>query len=559
MTSGRWDIVLRVRSGPTASAEPVVFQGPVVAVGTAPGPGGVKLPAGRGIAPQHCTIAVYDPRSVWVTPTGPNPVRLAPYADVRWEDIEPVSGRVRLERGNAVHLGPTGQRGVTLELVECRDLGMQDIQRVVSQAADAVELVEHDVARPPDAFVARREVPSVRELMTDTMDARRLRWAVGVLVTGTALMAAVAMVLLLVRWSAEPPVDSPEYFKIVDLAVPVGAPALPGLEGAFDDQLLSWNRAYAGGVVAGTDSRDPASWDRHLFLVVQEAVRRGQHGKFLYRLLEQRRSEYLTVLRALRAHQPPLPDVLAAVPIQESNYNPTLVSPCCAGGPWQFMPEAGFRYRSMPGFGEAYSVKACGWKGSDGTPWTPTRPFPPSRACEKAPYVMGGRCALAGCEKDFRLDLKLSTDAAMYSFAETLADPTIAGSGAAVQIAIAGHNAGYDDRRWMPDVEKRFNVLPALRRWAAKKDAAVPLAWFVGENLKCAEGGETGSCTTAMMPETQAYVVKILMYQLLAVCYFGRNPGEAPEFKQWSRHVEPGGYCASLEAWSPDRLGEGRR
>ena len=548
MTERRWDIVLRIASGPDASREPKVYRGPRVTVGTTPGTGGVILPRGRGIAGEHCTISAYDPHTVFVTPSGPNPVRVAPYTNVHWEELEPITGRVRLQRGNAVHLGPTGQRGVTLEFIECRDLGMQTVGRIASDTADAAIFT-----RPPDGIRARAKRPEIRQLLTDTYDAGTFRVLIAMLVggSGVLLMLAVALIaqILSPRLTQEGDVE----WKVMDFEFSPVFEMHQGFEQAFLDLIIDPDRRYAKDTSRALLPEDPKGWDPRFLQSVQYSMDQMAKGRCLFRLLENKHDQYRDVVNML--DEADLPEVFAGIPMIESQYDAAAISPCCAVGWWQFMPEFGVRLKSLGG---RYAVKNCHYAGAlDAPTFSPAQPAPPRNACHPtrptAEYIesdgTNARCLLSYCDDDFRTDLELSTKAAIYTLGQALADPELSASGAAVQIAIASHNAGYDDAALFPgrEFDKPKNMLPAYRRWLSERDAATSTAWFHGQAQQCTRDVEDpAACERYMMRETQRYAPNVVAAHLLAMCYYARNYKTERAFGQWGKYWGEGGYCHGL-------------
>ena len=545
MTERRWDVVLRVVSGPTASREPVVLRGPVVTVGSEPGPGGLQLPAMRGIAARHCTISAYDPTSVHVTPVGDHEVRLAPYTDVAWEELEPVRERVRLARGNAIHVGPAGRRGVTLEFVECRDLGVQASARLASEASDAAVLAE----RPPDGIQAVQQRPSVRRLLAEGMPSDRFQRAVMVLLAGSGFLLLAALVTWMVRVTL-PPAEPPAYFWS-EIQVSDWDPATishEGFDAPIHDFVVSWNRTYARGFEHPELVRDdPSAWDPALFGAVVASAKEWSRRPQLFKRFDEVRDAYAAVISELRAAD--MPEVLAAIPMVESCYKPEVWSPCCARGWWQFMPEFGPRFRDDPAFaGLGLDVATCARRDAPDVVYDLVDKAPPPRACETADYVNDGACNMSDCAVDFRTDLRLSTLVALRTLRSALEDPTLAASGAAVAIAIASHHAGYDDRPLYDgrDVNKPYNLLPAYERWWKERGSVVPTPHFFGDAARCLRTPGEG-CQRYLTERTQRYVVMVMARHLMATCYYAENYPENTVFQRYAAYTGPGGFCEELD------------
>lgn len=567
MSERRWDIVLRIASGPLASRTPAVYHGPTVSVGTAPRGAGVVLPGGRGIAPEHCTLSAYDPHTVFVTPGGHNPVRIAPYADVRWEELEPITGRVRLERGNAIHLGPTGQRGVTLEFVECRDLGMVTVERIVSDTADTTIF-----ARPPDGIRARGKRPDVRQVITDTLDPSSFRLLLTALLGGAGVLTMVALVLI-ARLMSKPLTEHgevnwyigelPELPKLTDAELSETLDVDYGTNDPFIDFIIGPNIRYAGGDLGGQLGDDTKRWDLKFIQAARKTAENSHNNGCYYRVFEEAHDHYRTVLQTLHESdlcvngesgpdctKEPMPDIFAAIPMQESLYGRRTQSQCCAEGPWQFMPEFGPR---MSRIDPQLAVKACHWKNApDAATWTPKDLAPPQRACDNThptaeyvePGMKGAQCRIASCETDFRTDWALSTKAAMIALRQPLEDADLRASGAALQIAIASHNAGYNDREVVKTAgyRKPYNMLPSYLKWRSDNPNK-PTSHFLGDAMRCVPDASVPGCEAYMKAETQEYVYRIAAFHLLAICYYGKNYANDPVFAPWAAYSEPGGYC----------------
>jgi hypothetical protein len=546
----RWDIVLRVVSGPLASRQPVSYRGPQVTVGVDPGPGGVVLPGGRGVAPRHCTIAAYDPHTIFVTPIGHNPVRIAPYAEVRWDQIEPIRQQVRLERGNAIHLGPTGSRGITLEFVECRDLGMQSVVRIASEAAgDAV------LPRPPDAIQARRE-PRVTSLLADVVPRSRFQqYLLGLFAMSFVMLLAAAGILVARMRATAPDRLPPSDWNAYEFQLDADLTVHEGFQEPFWDFVLAWNAEKARGITYDELDRDhPQLWDQAFFGTVEQLVRRSAASRHIFKRLEEIADKYAYVTEALDDNDMPL--VFAAIPIVESCYRPDLTSPCCAKGFWQWMPEAGPRFSAQ--LGDSFAIRDCAYEESPGRTYTPKDKAPPPNSCKF--YQISedtNRCKLADCAVDFRTRLDLSTQASLISLAQAFDDEEIAGSGAAVQITIASHNAGYEDTLLRSDVtvrSKRYNLLHAYRRWYRSGEAGTTPPNFYGDVMRCVRDGEVEGCGKYMVPETQMYAPRVVADHLLAVCYYATHHADVPAFARWRKYLRDGGYCTEIEIPEPTEL-----
>lgn len=549
MKERRWDIVLRVVSGPLASRQAVSYRGPQVTVGVDPGPGGVVLPGGRGVAPRHCTIAAYDPHTIFVTPVGHNPVRIAPYAEVNWDQIEPIRDQVRLERGNALHLGPSGSRGITLEFVECHDLGLQSTVRIASEAAG-----DEVLPRPPDAIEAKRQ-PRVTALLADAVPRSRFQRYLYGMVGMSVLMMVAAMGILIARVRATSPDKlPPRTWSSYDFAVDADLTVHEGFQAPFWDFVLAWNAQQARGLNhPEIDQNHPELWDQVFFGTVEQMARRAAASRHVFKRLEEIKDQYAFVVRQL--DEADVPIVWAAIPLLESCYKPNFPSPCCAEGYWQWMPQAGPRFSAL--LGPSYKVANCPYKEAPGKMFTPVDKAPPPHSCRK--YMLGetNTCKFSACKQDFRNDLEKSTKASIIALKEAFEDKEIAGSGAAVQITIASHHAGYDDTRLRKDVtvgSKRFNLLHAYRRWYRGGKAGAASPNFYGDVMRCVRDGEVEGCQTYMVADTQVYAPRVVADHLLAVCYYATHHPQIEEFGGWSKYLREGGYCREIEIPDPTEL-----
>ena len=144
MSQERWDVDLKVLNGPMASLGTQVKRGPVVRIGTNPGPTGFRLSGYRGVDARHCVITIYGEGEATIAPVGSNQVRAAPHPHVDWTKIDPVLGPEYVNSGGAIHLGPPG-RGCTIEFVGSRRVGAWTGGQMASEAArvDAAQVSQH--------------------------------------------------------------------------------------------------------------------------------------------------------------------------------------------------------------------------------------------------------------------------------------------------------------------------------------------------------------------------------------------------------------------------------
>jgi hypothetical protein len=552
-TQERWDVVVRLLNGPLAQMGEQILRGPVVRIGANPGPGGVQLNGYRGLDARQCVITAYNGGTASVAPVGTNQVRLAPHPNVNWKEIDPIRGPEYLSEGCAVHLGPVG-RGATVQFVECRRLGVWQKGRLASEVQDlpagsAIPGLNQGAGQRPIGGLAPGGIPAA-------YDARRVGrisgsnapwWFLGcsTLMAGVtaASMLVIAVFVIATRNVQElgPHEQGLEFYHSVDPAEVshIRPELLKGLETPFYDFVIAPDIAATDGRVSGLDV--PKNWDRHLLEYTTAAVEKHVASRSFFGRLDAVRVEYARVVTAMR--EAGLPEVLAAIPYQESRYQRDMQSPVCARGYWQFMPEVAYRV-AMDGH-LPFVVKDCRFRGRSDFLWSPHDKAPPGNILENGEYMADGSCVIDRCDVDDRTDIEKSTAAAIYTLGEAFKDPTIAGSGAAVQITIASHNAGYNDARF--GHPKSSNLLPAYQKWV-KQVGAVRATSFVGDNIKCPDWQTPGNCGAVLPAETQHYVYPIIAQHLLAVCYYATNYGDEPAFKPWREYVtESDSYCKQFK------------
>jgi hypothetical protein len=253
--------------------------------------------------------------------------------------------------------------------------------------------------------------------------------------------------------------------------------------------------------------------------------------------LERVVDDYAFVTSAVR--DAGLPEVLAAVPYLESQFDPERQSVTCSKGPWQFMPEVGHRM--------GLEIAECSFVDDPEASWAPTLLAPPTPVFERSDYAREGQCRISHCRVDERKDLQKSTSASIRMFKESWDDPDFRASGAAVQLTVASHNGGYDDGRFS-DRPSRFNLKPAFEQWAEDKDP-VDHARFYGANIRARTPGDRPSPDSVLYPETQHYAYTAIAQHLLAVCYYGQNHADRPAFAPYETHATS--WCQGFEI--PDR------
>jgi hypothetical protein len=277
--------------------------------------------------------------------------------------------------------------------------------------------------------------------------------------------------------------------------------------------------------------RDP----RFLRFVAQSTVQHVRQRPF-FSTLEARHNAWADVLELVRAES--MPDVFAAVPYAQSQFDPTRVSPYCERGPWQLSPEEAHRAATV--HGASLRVAGCRLTGTDAL-WTPTDIVTPFT--RKAPWfdMERGSCRITSCAEDDRSDLTRSTQGALALLREAWDHPEVQASGAAIQLTITAAVTGTDDAKFGGRL-RRFNVLPALRKQLVTTSPAEGHL-FLGANILCPDHTELKTCGSLLPASAQHFAYNVVAQHLLAVCYLGREHAELPAFAPWAVHSEPGGYC----------------
>ncbi len=233
--------------------------------------------------------------------------------------------------------------------------------------------------------------------------------------------------------------------------------------------------------------------------LVGDALQEAKKKRLDRRAVETRSS--LKVVRSLIARRG-LPEVLLGIPYMESRMYPGLVSPQCAGGPWQFLPEVAVD--------EGLRISSCTLSGSDEL-FTPGRKLPPR---ESRVYLDAGGCRIEHCEVDERRDFRRSTTAALRHLEGLLESPALEDHPDRVPLAILGFNTG------IGGVEKLVN------RLGEDAFSVVP---------SCANG----DCLV-LPHESGWYVPRVVASAAIVACN-AADPSD-PELSDWSRSE----LCRSL-------------
>ncbi len=536
MSQERWDVVVRFLNGPRQFDADLVMRGPVVRLGSSPGPNGVKLDGYRALDDRHAVISAYQGGTAQIAPVGPNQVRVAPHENVDWGTVQPIRGPVYLSDGCAVHLGPPG-RGCTFTFVECRRLGVWQQGAIASEAADANGADAGSSSQVSQLDVGRRIpwwfLPGLAFMVFSTMGAVAL------------------MVLVIIKNQPEPlgPIEAgKEVYEYGDVfSVQLDASLQEATGDGFKDFVTAINATAS----ANKADEDPAS-DPKLLEMTTKSEQLFLRGWAFWAQLERSKDRYAMVLKKLRAQH--LPDVLAGVPSQESGYNPTAKDVAlCAFGMWQFQPEIAFR--------NGLAVKGCHNGKTHTEDWAPTERALPINAIQNADYVVGGRCMISSCDIDERGDAERATDAAVANFLPPWKDSTFRASGALVQLMIATHNAGYKDgefrsnkKRSMTNIGESYPLFLTNNKVARAPD-------FIGRNILCDNPSQmiasdleqvNNRCGGYLPSVTQTYVPYVIARHLVAVCYYGTNYATMPEFKEYAAYTR--GYCKGIKVPTPEEV-----
>ena len=555
----RWDVVLKVISGPLSGIGEQTLRGPVVRIGVNPGPGGLALTGYRGLDERQAVITSYDGGSATVAPVGTNQVRLAPHPNVEWKEIDPITKPQYLNSGCAIHLGPVG-RGCTLQFVKSQRLGVWSKGELASEGAAIA--TGQPAAGGGSAAIPATRVGAVRTSSVPV-------WFIGCLLllgTGVATVLVGITIGVVLRGEHDPlgpDIPGPENFyakeqppAAVDEKELESLGLLKGLHQPFAAFVMAPNAQAAG---RSELADKPELWDQKFYTRVAASVNQHIRFKSVFKAFDRFRKDYALVLRVMRSEK--LPEVFTAIPVRESNYTAKAQSQVCAKGYWQFMPEVAWRLESKEGID--FKVRNCRFGGENSVyspDQTPNQLTPPRGVLKNAPYMRDGsngrRCGISSCDVDDRSDLAKSTAGAVFALREAFEDDAIAKSGSAIQITIATHNGGYDDGRF--GVGKSTNLKPALLKWSKGKSPSDQVK-FWGENVTCPIDATTERCAGSdVHRETQFYVDPIVTFHILAACYYSKNYAAVePEFAkgQWALFNGKDGYCSQFNIPTPKDLG----
>ena len=523
MGSETWFVQMEVIGGNLEGQLPTWYKGPVIRMGRDPGPDGIALTQFRGVAAHHATITAYDGQSVQITSIGAHIVRVANHINEDWNQVQPINGNVYLNDGDVIHLGSLN-RGCRLRFITCKPLEWRQSRLVAVNENEEQELVYQDF----------------KPLQVSTT-AGMPKWFIPVF-----LSIAFATITVIGSYFLNelrdpiaafgPVFEEYDHYKAIDIYKELPKPILNGYKEPFRAFVMTPNADAAG--FEGLED-DFEQWDQKFYKATINTIQEISKSRGFWEDLERAKEDYALVVSNLR--QMELPTVFAAIPYQETRYRRKLVSPVCAAGIWQFMPETANR--------KNLAVQKCSIRGLS-KPWTPKRNAPPLRVSRDAVYYNAETfsCKIKSCEVDERVDVALSTRAAMGLLEDTWTATEAADSGAAVQMTILAHNAGWDDSQFLGK-EKKSNILPAYRRYLKK--GKLDGVTFYGDSIKCnptekdphSQENTNDSCGSVIVNQTQHYGYRVVAQHMVAVCYYARTYGNRPEFKAWKPYVAEGGYC----------------
>ena len=537
MSQKRWDIEVLFFTPPLMMQGPIWFKGPVVRIGRNPGAGEMNLSSYQGVAELHATIEAYDGQTIKLSAIEPYEVRVAPHDRVDWRHVYPIVDSVKLTAGDVVHLGSL-ERGCRFRFVQCQsfDWRQEQLGAVVNQEQDDFVHNRFDGPNRIESAVPKWVVPTF-------------------LGTSGIFVAAVVALIL-----AEPPVpplgiefedEEPVLEFIADSTVNLDTSILEGFEQPFEDFIMSHNAQKSG---MDDIKSDPPSWDKKYYEKTVYTVNNYAKYKKTWRVFEDALNDYNLVISMLRKND--MPDVFAAIPVTETRYNAKLVSPVCAAGIWQFMPEVATRVN--------LTVEGCSFKAPsrvrDWKPKLKVPPFPKNRDYMKTLHTSDGgkdyQCQITSCDVDERIDVEASTEGAVELLKEVWEDDELSESGSVVQMAIVGHNVGYNDKPY--GVNRKSNILPAYRRYMKSKKKENGVA-FYGDNILCGSdkdphkaGFYSDPCGGFLPNQGQHYGYNVTAQHFLAVCYYAENYGNESSFSRWKRYLK--GYCSKINIPTPEEV-----
>ncbi|MEC7985817.1 MAG: transglycosylase SLT domain-containing protein, partial [Myxococcota bacterium] len=372
---------------------------------------------------------------------------------------------------------------------------------------------------------------------------------------GTTIVFIAALVIVLIPPPEERPIGllfddkDPELTFIMEEELNLEASVLEGFDQPFEDFVMRYNAKESGLDI----SNDKDMWDDVFYKKTIGAVTHFAKYKSFWKTFEESLQDYSTVVSMLR--EDGLPEVFAAIPVQETRYNAKALSPVCAAGIWQFMPEVGNRV--------GLKIRGCTLSGVGSVKdWKPTRDAAPNVA--KTDYVRKEMkasgfkyiCKIKSCKEDERIDVEASTTGAIKLLHEAWDDDELKESGSIVQMTIVAHNVGYHDAKF--GQKRSTNILPGYRKYS-KKSKREHGTHFYGDNIRCGSDKDphepqyyASRCGGVIPNQGQHYGYNVVAQHMLAVCYYAQNYGTETVFRPWKTYLN--GYCSNIEIPTPEQL-----
>ena len=536
MSQKRWDIEVLFFTPPLMMQGPIWYKGPVIRIGRNPGPGEMNLSSYQGVAELHATIEAYDGLTIMLSAIEPYEVRVAPHENVDWNHVYPIVTSVKITEGDVIHLGSL-DRGCRFRFVQCRsfDWRQEQLGAVINQEED--EFVHNRFDGPQRI---QSHVP---------------KWVLPMFLGSTVIFVA-ALVTLIVSDPPIPPMgiefedeEAPLEF-VADETMTLEKSILEGFEQPFEDFVMSYNAKKSG---LKDIQADPRLWDEKYYEKTVLTVNNYAKYKNTWQVFESALNNYNMIVSMLRKAD--MPEVFAAIPVTETKYNKDLVSPVCAAGIWQFMPEVAIRVN--------LKVRGCSFKApSPVKDWQPTLKVSPTASKREYMKIVNTsegtdyQCQITKCSTDDRIDIEQSTEGAIELFGEVWNDDLLSESGSVVQMTIVGHNVGHNDEVY--GLKRETNILPAYKKYR-KKSKKEDGVHFYGDNILCDSSKDphkpdfySSLCGGYLPNQGQHYGYNVTAQHFLAVCYYAENYGNDSVFTRWKRYLK--GYCSNITIPTPEEL-----
>jgi len=149
----------------------------------------------------------------------------------------------------------------------------------------------------------------------------------------------------------------------------------------------------------------------------------------------------------------------------------------------------------------------------------------------------------------------------MEMLIETYTHEEAQSSGSAVQMAILGHNAGWDDSIYNGGRIKAGNIRIAYGKYLEKVGRSRDPS-FYGANITCdphendphSAASYSDRCGGVLPNQTQHYGYNIVAQHLLAVCYYAKNHKNQDAFSPWTTYLSSDSYCSEINVPSRDEV-----